>query len=125
MWPRYFLIFSEHCQHKQARNKGKRSPKKGGAPDLWCPKCSSLFVMTQRLVIPGCEAARTALSLDQSLGKHFCKLGFHSLCIELCCRLEAAAALCRAPQSESEPRPRWTESTLLQLFSAVDPHSRH
>ena len=74
-------------------------------------------------MIPGCEAARTALSLDRSLGKHFCELGFHSPCTELGRRLEAAAALYRAPQSESEPR--WTERTLLQLVSAVDAHSRH
>ena len=44
MCPRYFLILSEHCQHKQARNKGKRTQKKGGhqnsgAPSV--PDCSS------------------------------------------------------------------------------------
>ena len=43
MCPWYFLILSEHCQHKQARNKGKRPQKKGGAPEFWCPKFSWLL----------------------------------------------------------------------------------
>ena len=60
MCPRYFLTLSEHCQHKQARNKGKRPQKKVGAPEIWClgtrvlvpsQECKKFFVLISRTSI--------------------------------------------------------------------------
>ena len=119
MCPWSFLILSEHCQHKQARNKGKRPPKKGGGtrslvPQMFLTVCHDSEACDTWLW--GCQNGAVTWSV---IGKTLLRLGFP---LSVYRAWPQTGGSSRPLQSESEPRPRWSESTLLQLFSAVDAH---